>query len=165
MINSDVSEFYIGEQPPKTIIIKLDKFAHDSGSQRIIDQNDQTSKIGLNENQEIEKCEHKKTVKILPDCPLKLVNIKFVNLKLVKIANHHGRPNFRFEINGKAYFYGIRGIKADYKIVLFSTKTFPNNAYILPTECLKKIIRNSPKYSTYPKILDKSDPRVYDIII
>ena len=36
--------------------------------------------------------------------------------KLKKITNNRGNPNFHFEINGKYYVYGFRGIKRDYKI-------------------------------------------------
>jgi hypothetical protein len=93
---------------------------------------------------------------------------KVVKAKLVKIANHRGHLRFHFEINDKIFFYGFRGIRADYKIVLYCTKTSfkskcINTSSILPSEFLKQIIQNSPKYSNYPKFFNKSDPRVYDI--
>ena len=91
---------------------------------------------------------------------------------LLNISSRLGHPTFHFEMNGKIYFYGFQGIKADYKIVLYCTKTHlkskcRNMVNILPSEFLKRIIQNTPnelktsKY--YSKILDKSDPRVYYI--
>ena len=43
--------------------------------------------------------------------------------KLVKITNVRGNPILHFNINEKIYFYGIRGIKANYKIKLGCTKS------------------------------------------
>jgi hypothetical protein len=103
-----------------------------------------------------------------------------VKYKLVKIANNRGYPNFHFEINGEIYFYGLRGIRADFNLILYCTKKCAKNAstipsetgkskrcytrsYISPSECLKQIIQDTPKYSQYPKFFDKSDSRVYDI--
>jgi hypothetical protein len=87
-----------------------------------------------------------------------------VNCKLVNIlTNRRDHPNFHFEINGKLYFYGLRGIKADYRIVLYcNQKSCGNSASILPSEFLKQLIQNTPKYAKYSKFLDISDPRVYD---
>jgi hypothetical protein len=58
--------------------------------------------------------------------------------------------------------------KADFKIVLRCTKKFlslscDNLSSILPSDYLKQIIQNSPSISKYSKILDKSDPWVYDL--
>jgi hypothetical protein len=92
--------------------------------------------------------------------------------KLVKIANRRGHPTFHFEISGKIYFYAFEGVKADYTIVLSCTKSpkskCTNVGHILPSDCLKEIIKNTPEKllttkCKYPKILVKSDPRVYDI--
>jgi hypothetical protein len=91
-----------------------------------------------------------------------------VKCKLVKIFNRVGDPNLHFVIDGKNYIYEIAGINADYKIVLRCTKknlslSCDNLSSILPSDNLKQIIENSPSISKYPKILDKSDPRVYDL--
>jgi hypothetical protein len=87
-----------------------------------------------------------------------------VKCKLSKISYRCGHPSFNFEINGKMYFYGIRSVKADYTIVLQCQKRLCNHSFdISPSDILKEIIQDTPKYSQYPKILDKSDPRVYDI--
>ena len=84
---------------------------------------------------------------------LKNSNPEIFKCKLVKIANHRGFPNYHFEINGKMYFYGFKGIKADYKIVLYCTKKYQkgktcthcyNYSSILPTEFLKQIIKDNP---------------------
>lgn len=84
--------------------------------------------------------------------------------KLLKITNHGGIPRFHFENNEKVYFYRIRGIKADDKIILHCiTKNCAHNSTVLPSEVLKQIIQKSPEISLYAKILDKSDPKVYDI--
>ena len=86
-----------------------------------------------------------------------------VKCELVKIAKYRGHPSFHFKINEKVFFYGIRGINADYKITLFSNNSYPNMAYIYPSELMKKIIKNSPRNSKYSKFLNKSNPKVYDI--
>jgi hypothetical protein len=107
--------------------------------------------------------------------PNKFINLrqepKKAKCKLVNIAKgHRGHPTFHFEINGNIYLYGFRGIKKDNKFVLYCRKKFKNGksecqntAYILPSEILQQIIQKSPKYSIYPKFLDKLDPRVFDI--
>ena len=91
-----------------------------------------------------------------------------VKCKLIKISYRRGHPTFHFEIDGQIYFFGFRGIKADSKIVLCCRKVFlkskcMNFSYIKPSEFLKQLIKKSPKKNEYPKYLDKSDPRVYDI--
>jgi hypothetical protein len=92
---------------------------------------------------------------------------KKVNCKLLKITTRRGYPSFHFDINGKIYFYGFRGIRADYKIVFYCT-ICRNKSSISPSEYLKEIIQNTPNklQSTkvaYSKFIDKSDPKVYDI--
>ena len=96
-------------------------------------------------------------------------NITCKLLKITKGPITKG-PIFYFEINGKIYFYGIIGIKADYKIHLQCTKIInkskcANLSVISPSEKGKVIIINRPKrlYAQFPKILNKSDPRIYDI--
>jgi hypothetical protein len=91
-----------------------------------------------------------------------------VKCKLVKIVNRLGYPNFQFEIDGKMYFYGILGIKKDYKITLRCTKNISgkacsNSSYIAPLDLLKQIMQDKPSKTKYAKILDNSDPRVYDL--
>ena len=96
-----------------------------------------------------------------------------VECELLKVSNHRGHPRFYFKINGKFYFYGLRGIKMDSRIILRCTKTYQDEkgkccscmsySNIIPSEFLKEIIHNSPKYSKHPKFLDKSHPRVYDM--
>jgi hypothetical protein len=91
--------------------------------------------------------------------------------KLVDICNHRGHPQFHFEIDRKLYVYGLQRIRSDYRIVLCCSKgdrenrklRCGNSSTIMPSEFLKKIIQNSPKYSPHPKFLDKSDPKVFDI--
>jgi hypothetical protein len=96
------------------------------------------------------------------------IEINQVKCKIVKIQNRRGYPNFQFEIEGKMYFYGIRGIRKDYKIILrctkqFSGKSCKNNSYIAPLDLLKQIMQdNKSSKKKYSKILDNSDPRVYD---
>jgi hypothetical protein len=91
-------------------------------------------------------------------------DIKKVKCKLLKIENNRGHPKFHFEIDEKIYFYGLRGIKADYKIVLCCPKrSCLNSASILPSEFLKQLIQDSPKNGRYSKVLNISDPRAYDI--
>jgi hypothetical protein len=95
-----------------------------------------------------------------------------IECKLVKIENSRGFPHLHFEINGKMYFYGIKGVRADNKIVLRCNKHLSgssqpcgNKSTVLPSDVLKKIIQKTPSETKnrYAKILDKSDPRVYDI--
>ena len=121
-------------------------------------KNEKSEEIGLNEN------------KILQNCALDQTQNKF---KLVRIVERRGHPCLHFEIDGKMYFYGIQGIQADLKIVLCCTKTYKNEqskfprcqscSFILPSEFLKEIIKDTPKHAKYPKLLDKSDSRVYDM--
>jgi hypothetical protein len=104
-----------------------------------------------------------------------VIGVKEMKCELVKIDNDHGHPKFHFEINGKFYVYSVRGIKADYRMALFCTKRpvkvegenrkskCGNNSTILPSEFLRKNIQNAPKNSQYPKFLDKSDPKFFDI--
>ena len=94
---------------------------------------------------------------------MEIVNLLKSNL--VKIVNRREHLTFHFVINGKVYFYASKGIKADYKIVLNCTKNklCDKTASIVPSDFLKQFIQNSPESSEYPKILDNSDPRVYDI--
>jgi hypothetical protein len=104
-------------------------------------------------------------IKNLQNCDLSQKKLK---CKLVKIENRRGHPNYHFEIDGKIYFYGIYGIKANYEITLRCTKTISGSACnncstIFPSDFLKEIIQNSPTISKYLKIVDKSDPRVYDL--
>ena len=99
----------------------------------------------------------------------------FVNklqCKIVKIEIRRGYPNLHFEINGKMYFYGIIGVKADNKVVLRCHKSLSgssllcgNISTVLPSDFLKEIIQKRPSEikNCYAKSLDKSDPRVYDI--
>ena len=72
---------------------------------------------------------------------------KKVKCELLKITNRSGHPNFHFEINGQVYFYGIRGIKANYTIDLVCTKKYQNVkaqcdniSSILPSEFLKGVV-------------------------
>jgi hypothetical protein len=123
------------------------------GDQQIINQEEQSTEIGKNE--------------ILQNCALSQTKM---NCKLIEISSRRGHPNFHFEINGKIYFYGIAGIRANFKIVLRCYKKVSgskchNYSAILPSDFLKQIIQNSPKIlkSEYPKCLDKSDSRVFDI--
>ena len=133
-MDSDESDFYVGEHPPNHV-----------PSRAII------MEIGKfeheNDDQEVAISEHKKN-----------------KCKILKIANRRGHPNFTFAINGKVYFYGFRSVKADYTMVLQCQKSkCSNSSFILPSEFLKDIIQNTPRYAKNPKCLDKSDPRVYDI--
>ena len=92
--------------------------------------------------------------------------------KLHKISDNRGNPIFHFEINGKVYFYGTRGVRTDGKIglrcskkILNLKKACCNSAYILPSAKGKVILQDTPtglkrKFSKY---LNKSDPRVYDL--
>ena len=105
----------------------------------------------------------------------KLVKIKnfrghpnFQKCKLVKIKNFRGHPNFQFEIDGRSYFYGIAGIRTDYKIVLRCQKQFlgkacNNFSFIAPLDLLKQIMQKKSSKPKYSKMLDISDPRVYDL--
>jgi hypothetical protein len=120
------------------------------GEQQIIDQEEQNIEIRKNET--------------LQNCALNQSKMK---CKIVKIENRFGHPKFHFEIDGKMYFYGIQGIRYDYKIVLLCSKKVNgspcnNRSFILPSHFLKQIIHYSP-ISQYPKIFDKLDPRVYDL--
>jgi hypothetical protein len=101
-------------------------------------------------------------------------DMQIIECKLVKVANRRGHPTFHFEINGKIYFYGFRGVKSDYTIDLYCTRTnfklkCRSVVHISPSEFLKKIIQNTPKEfrtvtcTYYPKFFDKSEPRVYNI--
>jgi hypothetical protein len=93
--------------------------------------------------------------------------------KIVKIVNSRGSPQFHFEINGKMYFYGIAGVKADNKIVLKcskkslsgSSKLCHNLSTVVPSDFLKEIIQKKPSEykKSYANTLDKLDSRVYDI--
>jgi hypothetical protein len=65
------------------------------------------------------------------------------------------------------YFYGIQGISKDFKIILRCQKQFlgkacNNSSFIAPLDLLKQIMqdKSSKKNS---KMLDKSDPMVYDL--
>jgi hypothetical protein len=136
MLDSDDNVFYIGEQ-------------------QIKDQEEQSTEIIKIEN--------------LQNCDLSQKQLK---CKLVKIVNSRGFPNLHFEINEKMYFYGIAGVKADNKIVLRCQKILSgsklrcnNISTVLPTDFLKNNIQKTPSEdkNKYPKILDKSHPRVYDI--
>jgi hypothetical protein len=134
MLDSAYNDFYIGEQ-------------------QIIDQEEQSTKIIKIEN--------------LQNCDLSQKKLK---CKLVKIENRRGHPHYHFEIDGKSYFYGIYGIRANYEIVLRCTKSVAgsncnNRSTILPSDFLKEIIQKRPAEikHRYAKILDKSDPRVYDL--
>ena len=88
-----------------------------------------------------------------------------VEYNLVKIAKNRGHPNFHFEINGKFYAYGYRGIKADYRIVLACKETICGNwGTIVPSEFLKGMIQNFSKSSKYEKSFkNKLDPEIYDL--
>jgi hypothetical protein len=119
------------------------------GEQQMIDQEEQSSEIRKNET--------------LQNCAL---NQSKLNCKLVKIENRRGYPKFYFEIDGKIYFYGIRGIKPDYTIILRCTKQPCNNSsFIAPLDFLKQIMQDKSSKNHYPKTLyvDISDPRVYDL--
>ena len=101
--------------------------------------------------------------------------------KIMNITKVRGNPIFHFEMNGKIYNYGIKGIRADYKISLKCTHDSKNSAknlkvkcgnmsFIFSTETLASIIQDKPKepktakmHGRYAKFLDKSDYRVYDI--
>jgi hypothetical protein len=94
--------------------------------------------------------------------------LKFINsCKILKISDVCGTPLFYFEINGKMYSYGIKGVEADYKIRLqcsITKKVCGNLAVISPSEKGKLIIRDTPsgQKSKFPKFLDNLDPRIYD---
>jgi hypothetical protein len=96
------------------------------------------------------------------------IEINEVKCKIIKIENRRGNPNFHFEIDGKMYNYGIRGIKQNYKIVLRCTKSFlgktcNNSSFIAPLDLLKQIMHdNKSSNKKYSKVLDMSDYRVYD---
>jgi predicted XRE-type DNA-binding protein len=91
-------------------------------------------------------------------------DINELNYKIVKIENRRGHPNFHFEIDGKRYFYGIRGIRTDYTIILRCTKrTCYHLAFISPLDVLKQIMQDNSSKTNYSKTLDISDPRVYDL--
>jgi hypothetical protein len=142
MLASDDSDFYMGDHS-------------------IIDQIQQTTDIGQNDNQEIEKSENINTSQISSNCAVNQTKIKF---KFLKIALHRGNPNFIFEINQKIYRYGLRGVKADFTMVLRCQKSICSiTCFISPLEILKTIIQNAPKGSRFQKKLDQSDPKVYDI--
>ena len=104
-------------------------------------------------------------VSVSPFHKLGVINHTKMKCKLIKIANFRGQPNFHFEIDGKMYIYGIRGIRADYKIMLRCSKTIfrcHTSSYILPFDLLKEMIHDKPvelKSSMYSKIVDRSDPR------
>ena len=113
--------------------------------------------------QEIEKSEHKKILQSLRQTfSLGQAKIKSKLLKIIKIHTRlDEHPHFHFEINEKIYFYGFRRFKKDGQIVLqCQNSTCGNISYILPSDFLKLGIQNAP---SDPRVLDKSDPRVYDI--
>ena len=91
--------------------------------------------------------------------------------KIVKIDKVGGNPHFHCEINGKIHSFGIKGIEANFRISLCCTKTYMNTpcrnlAEILPSEKGREIIKYKTKrlkHDFFPKVLDKSDSRVYDI--
>jgi hypothetical protein len=95
------------------------------------------------------------------------------SIQLLKIEKYRESPTFHFKINGQMYFYGFRGVKVDFKIVL-RCKKMHENCYLLshvsPTEQLKEIIFERPRFQlknarnkNYElKYFDKTDPRVYD---
>jgi hypothetical protein len=130
------------------------------GEEQIIDQEEQSIEIRKN--------------KILENCALTQSKLK---CKIVKICSFQGeqkQPLFHIVIGGKMYFYGIRGVLADYKIVLRCrkrtlcrkaiTKSCNNTSYIVPLDLLKQIIQDeSSKKSSFKKMLAMSDPRVYDL--
>jgi hypothetical protein len=64
--------------------------------------------------------------------------------KLVKITKVRGSPILHFNINEKIYFYGIRGIKANYKINL-KWVGCGTHSYISPSEYFKQIIQETSK--------------------
>jgi hypothetical protein len=124
MLDSDDSDFYIGEQ-------------------QIIKQEEQITNIGKKEN--------------LENCALSQTKMR---CKLVKIVNSRGFPHLNFEINGKMYFYGIVGVRADNKIVLQCSKTRLSGSMrcniistVLPSDFLKEIIQKTPskQKNTYAK--------------
>ena len=147
MTDSDVNDFYIGDDP---LITK-----------------------------EIAKFEDKKYSKTsFINSALGKTKMKCKLLKISRTAK--GFPKYHFQINGKIFFYGFVGIKQDDKIVLICTRPYQKeqldypcncHSFIFPTEVLKEIIEKNPKKRmdrrktgrNYPKTLDKSDPRVYDI--
>jgi hypothetical protein len=131
---------------------------------------------------ESDKCEHTET----QQTPLDLnsaLGQKKVKCKLLKIVCVRGTPSYHFEIDEKIYFYGFRGIKKDYTVVLTCRKSYENMyskpstclnySYISPSEFLKEIIiklfkkpassKKSSLSCILSKTFDKSDPRVYDI--
>ena len=55
-----------------------------------------------------------------------------MQLKLIRIINCRGFPHLHFEIHGKMYFYGIRGIKKDYTMVLKCWTKFSRDIYLAP---------------------------------
>ena len=82
--------------------------------------------------------------------------------KLLKITNRLGNPTFHFELKEKVYFYEFRGIKADYRIEFYCTKTHfdykcKNVARMFPSEFLLNYMKD------FAKMVVKSDPMVYDI--
>ena len=99
-------------------------------------QNEKIEEIGFNEN------------KILRNCALNQTNIKF---KLLRILNRLGNPILHFKINRKMYFYGIRGVRADYKIVLQCTRTYKKVLNGQPSRASseQKLYQNEQSKSTF----------------
>ena len=109
------------------------------------DEND----LYIGENSiEIDTFQHTKSLRTHANSALpKTLPKKKIKCKLLKILTNNRRvPKFYFEMNEKFYFYGYRGITADYKIILYCSKgNCGNYATITTSEFLKKIIRNSPE--------------------
>ena len=159
MTDFNENDFYIGDDPKITV--------HPQKKHRALI------------SKEIAKFEYKK----YSQTPF--INSAFgqtkMKCKLLKISrNVKGFPSYHFQINGKFFFYGFLGIQQDDKIVLKCTKSYQKEqldypcgcqSFILATEGLIKIIEKNPQKRmdrrktgrNYPKTLDKSDPRVYDI--
>jgi hypothetical protein len=148
---------------PKPLRLKRGKFAKfiDKSDPRVYDINNYDSNSF--EIRDFHKCSGKE-LDVYPK------NIKPLKCKLVNIVSRLGHPSFHFEIDGKYYFYGLRGVRKDYTLGLVCTyrpekgkPTCNNFATISPSEFLKKIIQSTPKNPKGPKFLDRSDPKVYDI--
>ena len=105
--------------------------------------------------------QHEESAEIRQNCALIPSKKKF---KLVKIVKKNNRPHLHFEIDGKMFFYGIVGVRANNQIVIKCTSC-KNFSYILPSEFLWQIMQYKPGdlKLNYPKMFDYSDPKVYDI--
>ena len=162
MMDSDDSDFYIGENSP----------SHDSKTPQVISQNLQTNEIRLNEHED-QEIENPSVIN--RDCGLEQTRIDRRNCKILKITGQCNKYlTLHFEINKTFYFYSIHGMRADHKMVLRCTKfrmksksKCGNLSFISVSEFLQQVITDKPNRVEnslmWTKMtLDYSDPRVYD---